>query len=249
MKLLRYIHSIYSFVIFGAFALFAIPIYFIGFGLFGQKAAPTIMAYNRFWVQAWGFLSGVRYRSVNEELIDKKKSYVFVANHRAIADIFVVAAVIPGNFSPLMKAEAGKYPIMGYLFKQFCVMVDRRNMSSRQKSLLELKERVKRGDSILVFPEGTRNRSTDIPLKSFYSGAFRIAIDLQIPIVPVTFLGTRDVFPQDKLPIHPATIICVFGEPIETEGMSSKDIDTLKQQSFEAIEGVLKEELELSKKN
>lgn len=112
-------------------------------------------------------------------------------------------------------------------------------MESRQKSLLQLKERVKKGNSILVFPEGTRNRSKDILLKPFYAGAFRIAVDLQIPIVPVTFLGTRDVFPDDKLPIHPATITCVFGKPISTEGLQSEDIKRLKEQSFSTIEGEL----------
>ncbi|MGB1240955.1 MAG: lysophospholipid acyltransferase family protein [Chitinophagales bacterium] len=239
MTLLRYLHSLYSIIIFGIFALIAIPFYFIGFGVFGQKIASSIMAYNRLWVRTWGFLSGVRYRSVNEEYVDAKKAYVYVANHRAIADIFVVAAVIPGNFNPLMKAEAGRYPIMGYLFHQFCVMVDRKSMESRQKSLLALRERVKRGNSILIFPEGTRNRSKDIPLTPFHSGAFRVAIDLQIPVVPITFLGTRDVFPGNKLPIHPATITCVFGKPIETKGLESRDLKGLKAESFKVIEETL----------
>ena len=246
MKLLRFLHTLYSLIIFGTFAVLAIPIYFIGFGLFGQKMASTIMSYNRLWVRVWGFLSGVRYRSVNEEYVDPEKPYVYVANHRAIADIFVVAAVIPGNFNPLMKAEAGRYPIMGYLFKQFCVMVDRKSIGSRQKSLLELKERVKRGNSILVFPEGTRNRSHDIPLTPFYAGAFRIAIDLQIPVVPITFLGTRDVFPNNQPLIHPATITCVFGKPIETKGLESKDVNRLKEESFGVIEGVLLKNREVS---
>ncbi|MEZ4888324.1 MAG: lysophospholipid acyltransferase family protein [Chitinophagales bacterium] len=241
MKLLRYLHTFYAVLIFGIFALFAIPIYFIGFGLFGQKAASTVMGYNRFWVRTWGFLTGIRYRSVNEEYVDSEKAYVYIANHRAIADIFVVAAVVPGVFHPLMKAEGGKYPIMGYLFKQFCVMVDRKSMESRQRSLLQLKERVKRGNSILVFPEGTRNRSNEILLNPFYAGAFRIAIDLQIPVVPITFLGTRDVFPNNHFLIHPATITCVFGKPIETKGLQSKDTERLKKESFEVIEGVLLE--------
>lgn len=241
MKLLRYIHTLYAILVFGIFAILAIPIYFIGFGLFGQKMSSAVMTYNRFWVRTWGFLVGVSYRSVNKEYVNPDKSYVYVCNHRAIADIFVVAAVIPGNFNPLMKAEAGRYPIMGYLFKQFCVMVDRRSMESRQKSLLQLKERVKRGNSILVFPEGTRNRSDEIPLNPFYAGAFRIAVDLQIPIVPVTFLGTRDVFPNGSLPLHPAKITCVFGKPIETLGLQSKDVNRLKDESFEVIEKTLLE--------
>lgn len=236
MKLLRYIISLYSILIFGTFALLAVPLYYIGFGLFGQRVAPFAMGYNRWWVRIWGFLSGVRYRSVNKHHVNPKKPYVYVANHRAIADVFIIAAVIPGNFNPLMKAEAGRYPIMGYLFHQFCVMVDRKNAESRRKSLMQLKERVRRGNSILVFPEGSRNKSKETPLKPFYAGAFRIAIDLQIPVVPITFLGTRDVFPNDKLPIHPAMITCIFGTPIETKGMTSKDIHQLKQTTFNIIE-------------
>jgi 1-acyl-sn-glycerol-3-phosphate acyltransferase len=131
----------------------------------------------------------------------------------------------------LAKAEIKKIPLLGAIASPFCIFVDRKNKRSRSESMDSLVKAVERdGSSILVYPEGTRNR-TDQPLKEFYDGAFRIAIRTKVSIVVQTLVNSRHLGPPDDLlNLAPGVIQCYWSEPIPTENLSLTDVKELKEQ-------------------
>jgi 1-acyl-sn-glycerol-3-phosphate acyltransferase len=126
--------------------------------------------------------------------------------------------------------------VFGYIYKNAIVTVDRDNAADRSKSVRKLKAVLRRHISILIFPEGTFNE-TGNALKSFFDGAFRIAIETQTPIKPVLFLDVYNRMPYGKLfTLTPGKSRAVFMEEIAVAGLTLKDIETLKQKVYAQME-------------
>ena len=162
---------------------------------------------------------------------DKTQSYIVVGNHNAAVDIPLNTSTCPKeiNIKFLSKAEAAKIPFVGPLIKNLSVLVERKNSSSRRKTFELMAAELEKGYSIFLYPEGTRNRSKE-PLKEFYNGAFKLAIEHQLPIVICTLVGTKKVNSPDKLmSFLPGKIISHWEKPIETIGLTMNDIDLLKE--------------------
>jgi 1-acyl-sn-glycerol-3-phosphate acyltransferase len=165
----------------------------------------------------------------------KDQSYIFVANHISYLD----AALIPKTFRhpirPLGKVEMAKIPIFGFIYKNAIVTVDRSSARNRAKSVLLLKSILRKGISVLVFPEGTFNM-THQPLKEFYDGAFRVAVETQTPIKPVLLLNAYDRMNYKSIfSLNPGKSRSIFLPEVSVEGLTVKDIAKLKTKVFDMM--------------
>lgn len=194
----------------------------------------------RFWGDVWLPLIGIFHRNIYEAPIEEDKQYVFVANHISYMDIPVIFQGIRKKyFRILAKIEMSRIPLFGFLYRNATVMVDRTDAIKRSKSILLLRAFMKKDISIFIYPEGTFNE-TDQPLKSFYDGAFRLAIETQTPVKPVIFLDTLDrLHYKTVLGLSPGKSRAVILPDISVEGMTMKDIGTLRDQTYKAMEDCL----------
>lgn len=184
-------------------------------------------------------LTFIRYDLRGRENLEKSTSYIYVSNHTSFLDIPGVRLLIPGEFRPIAKKELLKIPVFGFIVRAATVVVDRSNAQSRKQSMEKLREILKGGISILVFAEGTQNRTKEI-FQPFKDGAFRIAIDSQLPIVPLVVVGAGPLMPPGTLTIKPGKINVIAGKPITVEGLTTDDIQALKQKTFDRMMEIYK---------
>jgi 1-acyl-sn-glycerol-3-phosphate acyltransferase len=194
-----------------------------------------------FWADLWFPLVFIFPKRVHVSPHDKTKQYVFVLNHTSLLD----AAVIPKAFRqpvrPLGKVEMSKIPVFGFIYKNVIVTVNRSSAADRLHSLVMLKSIIGKGISVLLFPEGTYNQ-THQPLKSFFDGAFRIAIETQTPVKPVLLLDNYARLPyQDALSFNPGRCRILFLDEIPVAGLTPRDADKLKENVFQLMENKLRE--------
>lgn len=185
----------------------------------------------RLWAYIFSKLTFVHYRINGKELQKKDTAYVYVCNHNSFLDAPALPLAISGEFKALGKKELLNIPIFGWILRSVAVLVDRSDAASRKASVRRLNAVFKRGISIVVFPEGTTNK-TDRPLTPFYDGAFRIAIENQAPIVPLVITNSRALMPREGFKNKPGTIGVQFLPPQETKGLTMEDLPALKQKVF-----------------
>lgn len=243
MKALRTIfsivHTAWVLVIFTTFMLALLPLIVFPF-LMGEKFGW--IGYKGLWIWAWIFskLTGIRFRLINQNYIQKGKSYIFVSNHTSFLDGPAVRLMIPGEFRPLAKKELGKIPVLGWIVRSACIIVDRGDHNSRKKSLAKLVQVLNRGVSPLIFAEGTQNRTKEI-LQPFKDGAFRIAVDTQTNILPMVVVGaSKLLYPGTMRITSPGLVKVVAGEPIEVSKFGN-DIVGLKNHTFEVMQNLIKQ--------
>jgi 1-acyl-sn-glycerol-3-phosphate acyltransferase len=210
------------------------PLVIIG-SFFGPiKGGNFIYRLLHLWGDIWFFLAGISTRfqvaDPQTQAPDPQKQYVFVANHVSNLDAAFLVKVIRQPFRPLGKIELVKVPVFGYIYKVAVVTVDRGDASHRSKSIRNLKSIIRKGISILIFPEGTFNE-TGQPMKEMYDGAFRLAIETQTPIKPVIFPDTDARMHGDKVfTLNPGICRAIWLDEVPVEGFTLADLPRLKQQ-------------------
>ena len=166
--------------------------------------------------------------------------YVVVANHISYLDTLVIFPAIPGYFRPLGKKEVSKIPVVGFIYKQIVIMVDRSNVHSRSRSMRLLWRVLHKEGHIIIFPEGTFNETPDV-LKSFYDGAFRLAINTQTKILPMVMPDTVDRWHYSAWwKFWPGINRVQYLEPVDAAGLTLDDLPALKEKVFKAMEAELK---------
>lgn len=175
--------------------------------------------------RTWGRLilatSGVRVRVSGLERLTPGHSYVFAANHQSIYDIPIVFASIPFQLRIVAKASLGRIPFMGWhLHRAGHLLVDRRNPGP--DIVQKMVRLVGESSSLIVFPEGTR--SVDGVMGRFKKGPFVVAIDAQLPVVPVSISGSRHVMRKGELTVRPAEVTLTIHEPIPTLGTERANV-------------------------
>ncbi len=216
--------------------LIVIPAYFFVFIFLPEKSAPVnAHKVSRFWATLLFTCFFIRTDIKGKELINSNVAYIFISNHNSQLDIPLFARACSNTFRFLSKIEVTRIPLMGYIVKRIYITVDRKSREDRVKSVEKMKsslldERI----SVVLFPEGTRNR-TDKPLLDFKDGAFRLAIDTQLPIAVLTILNTRDFLPATKFEMKPGIIHATWSEPIETKGLTANDVPMLKEKVKELL--------------
>lgn len=243
-SLIRPLHIIYISYAFGLFILLMIPVFLfavVASFLGNIRGGNLIYAACNVWGDVWFFLIGIRHTNIYEQPLVKGASYIFVANHISYLDTPVIAKTFRQNIRALGKVEIAKVPIFGFIYRKAIVTVDRSSVGNRTKSVRVLKSILRKGISVLVFPEGTFN-TTPHPLKSFYDGAFRIAIETTTPLRPVLFLDVYDrMHPSSVFSINPGISRSVFLPEIAVEGYTLKDLPLLKQKVFDLMEEKLRQ--------
>jgi 1-acyl-sn-glycerol-3-phosphate acyltransferase len=205
---------------------------------FGQRFGWIGYKFLALWSWIFSVLNFIHYRYKGKENIEKGKSYIYVSNHTSFLDIPGITMAIPGGFRPLAKKELLKIPIFGWIAKSAGVIVDRSSPQSRKASMDHLKDLIKMGLSILIFVEGTQNRSKET-LQPFKDGAFRMAIDTQQPIMPMVVIGAGPLMPPGTIEMKPGKIKVVIGKEIPTIGLFVNDIAALKEKTFNVMKEMI----------
>lgn len=193
------------------------------------------------WADLWFFLVFIWHKKMYEAPHDKSKSYIFVSNHISYIDAAIIPKAYRQPIRPLGKVEMSKVPVFGFIYRNAIVTVDRSSASNRANSVRILKSLINKGISVLVFPEGTFNMTTQ-PLKDFYDGAFRVAIETQTPVKPVLFLDAYRRMPYESLfSMTPGRSRIVYLDEIQVTGYTLSDVALLKEEVFALMERKLVE--------
>jgi len=240
-RLLSNIYTIYALFWFIVFTLLAFPLVLV-FSFFGKrKGGNLIWSMAKIWADCWYFLLGIWHENIYESAYDPSRNYIFLANHISYMDIpTIFKAIRKQPVRVLGKEEIRKIPVFGFIYSQGAVMVNRESTGARARSVRILKSLLKHHISVFIFPEGTFNE-TGKPLKSFYDGAFRIAIETQTPVKPVLFLDNYSLLNYHTLlSLKHGRSRAVFLEEISPEGFSLEQISLFKQKVFSIMEEKLK---------
>ena len=188
------------------------------------------------WADIWFALIFIWHKKIFEAPHDKKRAYIFVSNHISYLDGPILVKALRQPFRPLGKVEMSKVPIFGFIYRNAIVTVDRDSAPNRAKSVLILKSIINKGISVMVFPEGTFNMTTK-PLKDFYDGAFRVAIETQTPVKPVLMLDAyRRMHYRSLFSLSPGQNRILFLEEIPVKGYTIHDVSRLKNKVYEIME-------------
>ncbi len=190
------------------------------------------------WARLNAWLTPMLVTVAGRGQVDPKQSYVIVANHQSSYDVFVLYGWLGMDFKWVMKHELRKFPALGVSCEKLeHVFIDRSNTDAAIRSIEAAKERIRGGTSVVFFPEGTR--SLNGKLLPFKKGAFRMALDLGLPILPVTLTGTREIMPPRTLRVFPGKASLIFHPPIAIDGLGRADVRQLMQRAKTAIESGL----------
>jgi len=196
---------------------------------------------NRVWTVIVYALSGlpliIEYRFKPQ----KDQAYIFCPNHTSYIDIPVMLWGVKQNFSFMGKSSLGKVPLIGYMYRKLNVLVDRNSIKSKHEAINRAGMQLEKDISLVIFPEGTIHKHPPIP-GQFKEGAFRLAIEKQIPVVPVTIPYNWLILPDDgKWLGKPNLAMAIFHEPISTKGRTLDDMKWLMEQTHQVItEEILK---------
>jgi 1-acyl-sn-glycerol-3-phosphate acyltransferase len=227
-SLLLKLYVVWVLFVFSFFMILFLP-FFLFPPLFGDKTVSITYFFLKAWSWIFSKLNIIPYKIINRKNIKRGKSYIYTSNHTSFLDIPGITMTIKGQFRPLAKKELKKLPVFGWIAQAASVIVDRSSNESRRKSMEHLKKVLELNISILIFPEGTQNRTPEL-LQPFYDGAFRIAIETQRPIMPLVVIGAGSLMPPGKFFIQPGRIKIVVGQEVPTQGMQLKDVTQLKEQ-------------------
>jgi 1-acyl-sn-glycerol-3-phosphate acyltransferase len=211
---------------------------FLVISILKEKWYPYFFIMARIWAKMALFGTGFYYKIEREQEFEANNSYMLIANHTSMTDIMLMLVVSKHPFVFVGKKELSKIPLFGFFYKRSCILVDRSSSRSRMEVFDQAQKRIKQGLSICIFPEGGVPSDESIVLDDFKDGAFRLAIEHQIPIVPITFPDNKKRMSYTffsgsmgvmRVKVHP--FINTIGMTIENK----TDIRKLKTESWNSI--------------
>lgn len=200
------------------------------------RNAEFVHKVQQFWSRAFYRLMFLPVTVEGLEHIQPGQSYVFVSNHQSMFDVWLIYGWLPVIFKWLMKAELRKVPFVGIACKAAGhIFVDRKNPKAAMESMEDIKKQLKDGVCTVIFPEGTRTK--DGQVGRFKRGAFQIALDLKLPIIPISLSGCYDVLPKGKPFVYRRPVRMYVGEPIDiTQFENNNDaIDFVRNKVIENV--------------
>lgn len=184
------------------------------------------IAVSKVWMRFWLFLVGCPLKISGLQNFSPGENYVVTFNHNAFLDVPLSAPFIPGGNKTIAKDSFAKIPIFNWFYKRGAVLVNRKSEASRVRSFELMKEVLRKGMHMCIYPEGTRNR-TGKPLKDFYDGAFKLAIDAKKEILPCIITGTTKAMPIDKtFYLLPTKLKMYFLPPVSSTDKTAHDLKT-----------------------
>lgn len=224
---------------FAAGLLLLYPLFYLT--LSNRKFYPLTFKLKRFWAHWILFGAGIFY-TAKREIKKIPQPCVFCANHSSYLDIVLSYCLFDNYFVFMGKAELAKAPLFNIFFKDMNILVNRKSTVDSHKAYIRSVEEIVKGNSLFLFPEGTISKNGN--LIAFKNGAFKLAIDKQVPVVPVTFLNTYKHLQNGgffKAFGKPGLLRAIVHKPIETKGLSEQDLVSLKDQVRTLIENDIKE--------
>jgi 1-acyl-sn-glycerol-3-phosphate acyltransferase len=237
MKLLKYPFWLLYRIWFYLLVLLPIILLFplILITILSEKSYPLFFKIARLWARVILIGMGFRYSIKGTENFEAGKNYMLVANHTSMTDIMLMLLAVKNHpFVFVGKKELVNIPIFGFIYKRVCILVDRENSKSRFAVFERAQNRIQQGLSICIFPEGGVPDES-ILLDEFKDGAFRIAIEHQLTIVPITFYDNKKRFSYTFFSGSPGKMRAKIHPPIETIGKTMDDKIHLKQQVRDII--------------
>lgn len=205
---------------------FALPL--IVLSLFTSGGAAYKI--TRYWAFVLSKTMGLTFSVHGAEKVVPGTSYIVTPNHQSNADILALVLVLPLRFRWVLKKSLLRIPVFGWgLARTGAIAIDRSNRRQSVESLKRASEKLKDGWSVLIYPEGTR--TPDGELLPFKKGAFMMAVQTGIPILPVTSNGAFKVLPRNSIWFRPGHITVTIGDPIVTEGLTEQDVPALMEKT------------------
>lgn len=233
--ILCFFFSIYGLLTFIAIMFLSLPFILLATP-FGIKGGNFIYKVCKVWAGLWYITVGMWHKNIYLYPHNKKKQYIFVANHASYMDIPPIVLCLSQPVRALGKYEMVKVPFFGWVYKATVILVDRSSPEKRSKSVRALKAALNKGISIFMFPEGTFNVSNE-PLKDFFDGAFRIAIETQTPIKPILFVDALErLHFKSVFSLTPGKSRAVFLQEISVNGLTNANIQSLKQKVYDIMD-------------
>lgn len=200
-----------------------------------DRLYPYFFRLARIWAKIILFGMGFYIKLKKETKIEYRKSYMFVSNHTSMTDIMLMLVVAKNPFVFVGKKELAKIPIFGFFYKRTCILVDRSSPKSRKAVFERAQKRLNSGLSICIFPEGGVP-DPSVFLGEFKNGAFRLALEHQIPIVPMTFADNKKRFPYEFLDGgSPGKLRVTIHKPIPTKSLELSSRNDIKNQTRQVI--------------
>jgi 1-acyl-sn-glycerol-3-phosphate acyltransferase len=188
------------------------------------KGQDLFIKISRLWMYVWLHLVGCPLIIKGKEYFKKGTAYIVTCNHNSMLDIPLSCPFIPGANKTIAKTSFAKVPLFGWFYRKGAVLVDRKSEISRRKSFEEMKRVLALGMHMSVYPEGTRNR-TDEPMKKFYDGAFKLAVDTQTAIIPAVIFNTKKALPVNKSFFFiPHRLQMHFLEPVPVDSLTTEQL-------------------------
>ena len=188
------------------------------------KSARIFTRIAKIWMMIWLHLVGCPLKVRGKEHFENGVAYIVTCNHNSLMDVPLSSPFIPGANKTIAKTSFARVPLFGWFYRKGSVLVDRNSDISRRRSFDEMRKVLRLGIHMCIYPEGTRNRGTE-PLKRFYDGAFKLAVDTKAPIIPSLIFNTKKALPVHKtfyfLP-HPLEIH--FLPPVESVNTTAEQL-------------------------
>ncbi|SDB62375.1 1-acyl-sn-glycerol-3-phosphate acyltransferase [Flavobacteriaceae bacterium MAR_2010_188] len=228
MKVFKYIfwtlYRIWFYILVAVPIILLFPILVIT--IIKEEWYPYFFAIARGWALFILVGMGFDLKIIREQKLLPGKSYMFIANHTSMADIMLMLVTVHNPFVFVGKKELAKLPLFGFFYKRTCILVDRSSVRSRQAVFKHAQRRLNQGLSICIFPEGGVTEE-DLLLDHFKDGAFRLAINHQIPIVPITFPDNKKRFSFEFFSGSPGLMRAKVHSFISTEVKTTSDTKPL----------------------
>lgn len=240
MKIIRGLHTGYGLIIFSLLFFLLLPIFLIA--IVFPKQFKLVGIANRWWAKVLLTFVGIPFRVEYRKKLDHTKSYIFCPNHFSYLDIAALA-LNKHNTIFVGKNDMVNIPLFGFMYGKLHITVDRAKLKSRYSTVKKSLQAIDEGKSLVIFPEGGIMMDKEPIVNQFKDGAFRVAIEKQIAVVPVTIPYNWIILPAKQFLLHWHPLHVVFHEPIETTGLSLADVDALKEKVFAIVDEELKQQL------
>ena len=240
-KLLFILYQPYKWLIFFPFLIVTTLTFgFLAVFLLSMSASPKFVSNlcGARWSRINSFMTPMCVSVSGRDNIDPACSYVIVSNHQSHYDVFVLYGWLGVDFKWVMKKELRKVPALGVACEKLeHIYIDRSDKGTALKSLNDAKKIIRNGTSVIFFPEGTRSRTGQ--MGDFKKGAFFMALDLGIPILPVTITGTKDILPPGTVNLMPGRVTMTIHKPITVSGYTLETMEDLMAEVRSVIQGGL----------
>lgn len=179
---------------------------------------------SKVWMRIFLTLTLVFIKTKNKSVFKKGTNHVLVCNHRSFLDVMITNPFVPSIAKTIAKKSFTKVPVFGFIYSWGSILVDRDSKRSRAESFIEMRNVLNNGMDMLLFPEGTRNK-TGKPLIPFHPGAFRLAVDTQKEIIPIVMFNTRKILREDKFYMLPGIVEIHYLPAVSSTNISAEDLN------------------------